>query len=244
MSTPGGGHADEVAGLGEGGALVVAVGGGDGEDAGEGGGVGQLLLAGSAVVAGGGDHDGAFVDGVLDGSLQVRAGLEGLGGVLGDVDDVGAVLDCVVDGVGHGARGAAALGVVLADGDDGGLGGDADEAGAGDGAGGDDAGDLGAVADGVVGAVAAGGDVVLAADVGVDGLPELAVVVVDAGVDDGDLDAGAAGVLPHLVEEETLEGPGLTRDVGATEVAGGVGDRNARVVGAGVRGGGRGDGQA
>ncbi|GAA2925757.1 hypothetical protein GCM10020221_22130 [Streptomyces thioluteus] len=124
--------------------------------------------------------------------------------------------DGVPDGGGQRARLAAALLVVLPDRDDRGLRGEADEAGALAGAGGDDPGDLGAVADRVVGAVGArallrGRVLVLGQQVEaggpVDGPRQLRVVGVDPGVDDRDPDALALGVLPQPVEDDPLQGP-------------------------------------
>src|SRR5690606_5365665 len=214
------GHVDEVAGLGEGRAFVVAVGGGDREDAFVGGGVGLLDVASGAVVARGGDDDDLPGQGLVDGGLEVRVGFGGVGGVLADVDDLRLGLDGVADALGEGAGVAVAVGVVLLDGDDGRLGGEAHEAGLAGGPGGDDAGDLGAVADGVGGAVllaAVDGIAVVvlealgqevAAALGVDRALELRVAGVDAGVDDGDAHTLALGLGPQRVELDALEGPG------------------------------------
>src|SRR5690606_39528486 len=226
--------------------FVVAVGGGDREDALVGGGVGLLDVASGAVVARGGDDDDLPGQGLVDGGLEVRVGFGGVGGVLADVDDLRLGLDGVADALGEGAGVAVAVGVVLLDGDDGCLGGGAREAGLVGGPGGDDAGDLGAVADGVGGAVllaAVDGVAVVvlealgqevAAALGVDRALELRVAGVDAGVDDGDAHALALGLGPQRVELDALEGPGAAG-------VGGVGV--FALVGEGVlRGGRRGEG--
>lgn len=206
------GDADEVASLGEERAFVVAVGGGDREDAVVRGRVGVLGVAVSAVVSGGGDDDDVVGQRLADGAGEGGA-RDGLAlGVLADVDDVDVGGHRVFDGLGEGLDVALLVPVVLADGDDRRLGGESDEAGALGRAGGDDAGDLRTVPDEVDGGALgeAAGIVVLAgleevlAEGGVDGRPQLLVLDVDAAVDHRDSDALALGLLPQLVELDAL----------------------------------------
>ncbi|CAO0829925.1 hypothetical protein SMICM17S_02395 [Streptomyces microflavus] len=238
----GGGDADEAAALGEVRAFVVPVGGGDGEDALVRGGVGRLHVAAHAVVARRGDDHDVLGQGVVHRLLQERCGLKGVGGVLGDVDDVGLRrVGGVADGLGQGLRRSVAVGVVLLDRDDRRVGGEAGEAGALRLAGGDDAGNLGAVAHRVRGAVllaafelpAVGVLEVLphqvAARLDVHGAGELGVLHVDAGVDDGHPYPLPGGLLPQFVHEDALQRPGAARVLLRRERALG------RVVGSGRR---------
>ncbi len=220
---------------GEGGAGAELVDGGRGDDARIGGRV-RDAVAPLAAVAGRGDHDGALLQGVLDGLVLTGFGVGGLGVVAeGEVDDVGAVVggpaDALGEGVSPGTAGLGAGGIAVlqddADGEDPGLGGDAHDTVAVVGAvsvPGDDACHRGAVpGPGAVAAAGSEADHVLAFE---DVADEVRVVVLDAGVEDGDGDARALGGLPGLLGVHGVQGPLL----GANGVS--------------VRGGGRQDGQA
>ena len=156
------------------------------------------------VVARGDDHDHVLRQRPPHGVGQgrIRPGR----GVLRDVDDRGPGVHRPAYRDGQRVRGPAALVVVLPDGDDLGLRRQADQTGTRLRPGRDDARDLGAVADRIVGAVPGRVDEVHAV-VGVHRAGQLRIACVDAGVDDGDPHAPAAGGPPQLGEQQPPQPP-------------------------------------
>lgn len=138
-------------------------------------------------------------------------------GSLRDVDDVDTLRHGLVDGLGEAFGGAGLLFRGLLERDDGRLGRDSEEARALDLAGGDDSGDLGAVADLVLGRLALDETLAAAADRAL----ELLVARVDTGVDDADANSLTLhpAVRPQLIGQEALERPRGLFDVVRAELA-------------------------
>lgn len=166
------------------------------------------------------------LDGLQEGGVDIRGHLRS--GVLRDVDDLGPGVGRELDRLDHRVDVAAALVVVLTDRDDRRFRGEADETGAVELPGRDDPRDLGAVAHRGVGL--AGAALVQEVRAVGDCALELRVDGVDTGVDDGDLDVLALGVLPQLVQDDTLQRPGRSLDDVGRERAAGVVDLEAHVV--------------
>src|SRR5690606_22320943 len=110
------GHIHPAAVVGEGGFVVVAVGGGNGDGIVV---VGRVGGEGCAAVAGSSHHDGSAVPGVVD---RIPQGRGSDGSAQAEADHVGAVVGGVDDPAGHIVQGAGTVVIQYPDGIDGGVG--------------------------------------------------------------------------------------------------------------------------
>ncbi len=93
-----GSQADPVVGVGKIGSLLITVNGSHGNDPRIGS---RIIVGGAFVITGGSHHNGALIQGILNGVLL---GLDRLLAAKADIDHLAARINCIIDGLG-GVRG-------------------------------------------------------------------------------------------------------------------------------------------